>query len=253
MHIGFISPYDWSYRGGVRNHILHLAAELQQLGHTTHILTAATGPEGRVAERGISAIERGKMMPSIAALRLLATRLDVSLASLLGEPDLPQQGADAPAEDLLTQRLDKAEALLYQGDPASALELLGTQETGDEPHQQNPARWKWLRGWALLQAQQEQEAIALLEQGLQEAEVSQALCALGHFAFTLATAQAARHQHEAAERGFQTALRCAEEAGDQMLLASAQEHYAALLAVQGRYQHAYNLLHAYKGSCGGLL
>ena len=210
----------------------------------TRNLTQQDLADGTFSKSYISAIERGKMMPSIAALRLLATRLDTSLASLLGEPDLPQQGADAPAEDHLTQRLDKAEALLYQGDPASALELLGTQETGGELRQQNPARWKWLCAWALLQVQQEQEAIALLEQGLQEAEASQATCALGHFAFTLATAQAARQQDEAAEQYFQTALRCAADTDDQALLDSVQEQYAALLAAQGRYQHAYDLLYA---------
>lgn len=73
MHIGFISPYDWSYPGGVRNHILDMASELQQLGHTTHILTAATRPEGRVAEPGITKLGWALPLPwngSIARIAL---------------------------------------------------------------------------------------------------------------------------------------------------------------------------------------
>ena len=70
----------------------------------------------------------------------------------------------------------------------------------------------------------------------------------GGLAFTLAVVQAVRQDHEAAEQGFQTALRCAEEAADPTLLSLAQEHYAALLAARGRYQDAYRLLHAAKAA-----
>lgn len=187
----------------------------------------------------ISAIERGKMMPSLPALRLLAQRLDVSLAFLLGEQELPLHGS----EKLLEQRLDEAEVLLHRAKPVSALERLGSDEAAIEIRQQNQARWDWLRGWALLQLHQEEEAIALLEQGLQDAAARQARCALGHFAFTLGTVQAAQKQEEAEQR-FQTALRCAEQTDDQFLLSNVQEHYAALLAAQGRFQDAYDLLRA---------
>jgi transcriptional regulator with XRE-family HTH domain len=192
----------------------------------------------------ISAIERGRMMPSIPALRLLATRLEVPLAALLGEDAPPQGGTDTPAEEVLAGRLGEAETLLHQGDPSAALERLGSDEVGARLRQQNTAHWDWLRGWALLQLGQEAEALTLLQQGLQEAEKNQAPCPLGHFAFTLATVQAAKQDHGAAEHGFQTALRSAEAAADPTLLSLAQEHYAALLAAQGRYQHAYDLLHA---------
>jgi phosphatidylinositol alpha-mannosyltransferase len=50
VKIGFVSPYDWSYHGGVRSHIIHLAAELERMGHTIGIITSATGPDGRIAE-----------------------------------------------------------------------------------------------------------------------------------------------------------------------------------------------------------
>lgn len=53
MKIAFVSPYDWSYPGGVRTHIEHLAAELRQRGHTVRILTPASGPQGREVEYGV--------------------------------------------------------------------------------------------------------------------------------------------------------------------------------------------------------
>jgi phosphatidylinositol alpha-mannosyltransferase len=50
VKIGFVSPYDWSFEGGVRSHITQLAAELERMGHTTGIITSATGEKGRRRE-----------------------------------------------------------------------------------------------------------------------------------------------------------------------------------------------------------
>jgi phosphatidyl-myo-inositol alpha-mannosyltransferase len=53
VKIGLVSPYDWSYPGGVKSHITHLAAELRARGHTVRILTPATGARARQVEYGI--------------------------------------------------------------------------------------------------------------------------------------------------------------------------------------------------------
>ncbi len=53
MRIGLVSPYDWSYPGGVQDHIAHLATELRSRGHNVRILTPATGPRARQVEYGI--------------------------------------------------------------------------------------------------------------------------------------------------------------------------------------------------------
>jgi phosphatidylinositol alpha-mannosyltransferase len=50
VKIGFVSPYDWSYEGGVRSHIMQLADELERMGHATGIITSATGEKGRRPE-----------------------------------------------------------------------------------------------------------------------------------------------------------------------------------------------------------
>jgi phosphatidylinositol alpha-mannosyltransferase len=69
----------------VRNHLLHLAAELEQLGQTTHILTAATGAEGRQAEPGITKLGWALPLPwngSIARIALSPLLLRQSRAVL---------------------------------------------------------------------------------------------------------------------------------------------------------------------------
>jgi phosphatidylinositol alpha-mannosyltransferase len=53
VKIGLVSPYDWSYPGGVKSHIVHLAAHLRARGHTVRILTPATGTRARQVEYGV--------------------------------------------------------------------------------------------------------------------------------------------------------------------------------------------------------
>jgi phosphatidylinositol alpha-mannosyltransferase len=61
LKIALVSPYDWSYPGGVRSHIEHLAAELRARGHHVRILTPASGLAGREVEYGIYKL--GAAMP----------------------------------------------------------------------------------------------------------------------------------------------------------------------------------------------
>jgi phosphatidyl-myo-inositol alpha-mannosyltransferase len=42
MKIGVVSPYDWSYPGGVREHIRHLAGQFSSMGHEVRVLAPAT-------------------------------------------------------------------------------------------------------------------------------------------------------------------------------------------------------------------
>lgn len=53
MKIGIISPYDWSYPGGVRDHVQHLADEFTRMGHDIRILAPASGAKRKVAEKHV--------------------------------------------------------------------------------------------------------------------------------------------------------------------------------------------------------
>ncbi len=53
MKIGLVSPYDWSYPGGVRDHVWHLANEFITMGHDVRIMAPASGPKGKLTEKYI--------------------------------------------------------------------------------------------------------------------------------------------------------------------------------------------------------
>ncbi len=53
MKIGLVSPYDWSYPGGVRDHVWHLASEFISMGHDVRIMAPASGPKGKLTEKYI--------------------------------------------------------------------------------------------------------------------------------------------------------------------------------------------------------
>jgi len=186
----------------------------------------------------ISAVERGKMTPSISALRLLADRLGVTLAYLLGEQELESPGdqEQPPGIDEFAQRLDEAEQLLRGKDTAAALERLGSQETAAAFGIANQARWHWLYGWTLLQQGHGQAMEAVVARGLQAAQASQDRRSEGHLYLIRAVA---RHEDEAAEQAFQQAISIGAQISDDALLSSARGAYGAFLAERGRYQEAY--------------
>lgn len=58
MKIAQVSPYDWNYPGGLRNHILHLSNQLSQMGHDVRILAPGSGAKGTLSESRIYRIGR---------------------------------------------------------------------------------------------------------------------------------------------------------------------------------------------------
>lgn len=133
----------------------------------------------------ISAIERGKMIPSLQALGVLANRLEVSISYLLGSGELYplSLAAKRAAADVLPEReraarqvnimlaLGKAEELIRQDQYDEALQALGQSEEppADLPVRQEPI-WYWLVGWALIMKGRPQDGVELLERGLRLAE-----------------------------------------------------------------------------------
>ncbi len=53
MKIGLVTPYDWSYPGGVRDHVSHLAEQFIAMGHEVRILAPASGSKGKLLEKHI--------------------------------------------------------------------------------------------------------------------------------------------------------------------------------------------------------
>jgi len=72
MKIGLVSPYDWSYPGGVRNHVWHLANEFIAQGHEVRILAPASGPQRKVPEKHIYKIGWTTPIPANGSIARVA-------------------------------------------------------------------------------------------------------------------------------------------------------------------------------------
>jgi phosphatidylinositol alpha-mannosyltransferase len=53
VKIGIVSPYDWSYPGGVQEHVRHLAEQFTQMGQDVRVLAPASGPKGKLTEEHV--------------------------------------------------------------------------------------------------------------------------------------------------------------------------------------------------------
>src|SRR5260370_25308767 len=73
MKIGLVTPYDWSYPGGVRDHVWHLANEFISMGHDVRVLAPAAGTKGKLTEKNMLKMGRTTPIPingSIARIML---------------------------------------------------------------------------------------------------------------------------------------------------------------------------------------
>ncbi|HEY7346911.1 MAG TPA: tetratricopeptide repeat protein [Ktedonobacterales bacterium] len=132
----------------------------------------------------ISAVERGKMTPSVQALGVLAERLGLPMSYFLGESEADLSAlAESTAslrstperermvrEETMSLLLSEAEGFIRQRNPDAALERLGATETLDELSVSQRPKWYFLSGWAWMLKQAHHDAIAHLEKGLNLAE-----------------------------------------------------------------------------------
>lgn len=148
-------------------------------------LTQQQLAEGLYSKSYLSAIERGKMTPSLQALTALAERLAVPVSYLLGESDVDLEALEEssallnlPADHVhiadqaaAMLRLNHAEELLRQDQPHEALEVLGGSDEPPEsfPSMQRP-HWYRLAGWAAISLGKPTDAIRILEHGFHLAE-----------------------------------------------------------------------------------
>src|SRR5436305_5312346 len=78
MKIGLVSPYDWSYPGGVRDHVWHLANEFIAMGHDVRIMAPASGPKRKLTEKYI--LKMGGTTPIPINGSIARIMLDPSIA-----------------------------------------------------------------------------------------------------------------------------------------------------------------------------
>ncbi|HKV57555.1 MAG TPA: glycosyltransferase family 4 protein [Ktedonobacteraceae bacterium] len=78
MKIGLVSPYDWSYPGGVRDHVSHLAEQFISMGHDIRILAPASGIQGKKPEKFI--LKMGGTTPIPINGSIARINLDPSLS-----------------------------------------------------------------------------------------------------------------------------------------------------------------------------
>ncbi len=79
MKIGLVSPYDWSYPGGVRDHVWHLANEFIAQGHDVRILAPASGPKRKIPEKYVYKIGWPTPIPANGSVARVAA-FDPALA-----------------------------------------------------------------------------------------------------------------------------------------------------------------------------
>jgi phosphatidylinositol alpha-mannosyltransferase len=78
MKVGLVSPYDWSYPGGVRDHVWHLANEFIEMGHDVRIMAPASGPKGKLTEKYV--LKMGGTTPIPINGSIARIMLDPSIA-----------------------------------------------------------------------------------------------------------------------------------------------------------------------------
>lgn len=160
----------------------HAIADRLRSARLSANLTQQELAGGLFSKSYISAVERGKMIPSLQALNVLAQRLAVPVAYLLGEQHIDlvaleesnaalhaseEQISAAPTDDL-TLHLNKAEAYLREDQVQEALAVLGESETPPSGLiLLQRLRWYRLIGWAAGLSGDQEKAIRLLERGLE--------------------------------------------------------------------------------------
>src|SRR5437667_8723950 len=70
MKIGMVSPYDWSYPGGVRNHIWQLAEQFIIMGHDVRSIAPASRTQDDILDEYVYTLGSTVPFPIIYCLLL---------------------------------------------------------------------------------------------------------------------------------------------------------------------------------------
>ncbi|GEM_PF-2705221 len=140
-------------------------------------MTQTALAQGTFSPSYLSAVESGRIKPSLSALSILSDRLEVALSTLIGENGdaLSSSGArNASAEEMERQdiALAQAEAALEGGNLANAQRLLGDL-AGKQVSPTLAPRYGYLQGWASLVAGDLDQAEEQLRAALNQAGQSE--------------------------------------------------------------------------------
>ncbi len=192
----------------------------------------------------LSAVERGKMIPSFQALNFLAQRLGLPVSYFLGEDTadlfIPEQAYLSRQEQLDLLRSEAEELIQFgwyeEARATLAQHLEKARQRGDVR-----ARGVALRMLVAVHIAEGQytRAIETAREALAAAQAAQDQSTAGQVQLALVRAHAATHDEAAAEQAFQAAIALLEQAEDQDLLSQAHEQYGHFLAARKRYQEAY--------------
>ncbi len=78
MKIALVSPYDFSYPGGVTNHITHLYQNFRELGHEVRIIAPSSDPAASAANPDIIVCGRPVSIPANGSIARIALSLRLS-------------------------------------------------------------------------------------------------------------------------------------------------------------------------------
>jgi transcriptional regulator with XRE-family HTH domain len=191
----------------------------------------------------ISAVERGKMTPSVPALDYLAGQLQVPMSYFVGETELDLSTSPAPSPHEQAQAKKEAAAQLLldeaeQAAPATAVVLL--RAAAYLSPRIRPLACAHLASVSLAQGALE-EAEALIEEGRAAARALGDALAEGHVVLVLAQLKERQGDSAGAEQAYRDAVTLLE--GDPAQV-EARERYSQWLAAAGRFEEAVHLLQA---------
>lgn len=204
---------------------------------------------GHFSKSYISAIERGKMTPSVQALEYLAGQLTVPMSYFLGEIELDlstltqpyTQPALSPPEQEQARKDAAAHLLLCEAEKAeTATAFVLLRSAAYLSPRVRPLACLKIASIHLAQDEFD-DAQALVEEGRAAARAMENASAEGQVVLLLAQMKEKQEDTTAAEQAYTEALTLLE--GDSFQ-DEARERYSQFLAASGRYEEAVHLLQA---------
>lgn len=174
-------------------------------------MTQSEVAQGQFSVSYISAVERGQIRPSLSALERLAERLQVSLATLMGDdemtisPSLATQRVDDTAEHSEVEaKFREAQILSRQGKAQEALTVLNRVGGSLTPREQAILRWH--RAYCFIELGRPDDAQREITEALPHAERANDAELIERLRLELGNVYSLQHKHHLALEEYNTVL-----------------------------------------------